>query len=165
MKIGEILTGNKSIDANSAPAKITAIGNNSQFTGNITFTGVLRISGTVKGNIEANDDHDAQLILDQNGLVEGDITAPNVLIKGEVNGNVHSSTQVEIDASALVTGNVYYDVLEMHGGSTVNGSLIRNMGKTAGLLEKKASKSTKTEDKTTTSSSFLQSIDKNDKPK
>ena len=53
----------------------------------------------------------------------------------------------------------------MHGGSTVNGSLIRNMGKTAGLLEKKASKSPKTEDKTTTSSSFLQSIDKNDKPK
>ena len=42
-----------------------------------------------------------------------------------------------IDASALVTGNVYYDILEMHGGATVNGSLIRNMGKTAGLIEKK----------------------------
>ena len=165
MKIGEILSGNKGIDASNTPAKITVIGNNSQFTGNITFTGTLKISGTVKGNIEANEDADAQLVLDQNGLVEGDITAPNVLIRGEVNGNVHSSTQVEIDASALVTGNVYYDVLEMHGGSTVNGSLIRNMGKTAGLLEKKASKTSKTEDNSPNSASFLQSIDKSDKTK
>ena len=165
MKIGEILSGNKGIDASNTPAKITVIGNNSQFTGNITFTGTLKISGTVKGNIEANEDADAQLVLDQNGLVEGDITAPNVLIRGEVNGNVHSSTQVEIDASALVTGNVYYDVLEMHGGSTVNGSLIRNMGKTAGLLEKKATKTVKTEDNSPNSASFLQSIDKNDKTK
>ena len=165
MKIGEILSGNKSMDMNASPAKTTAIGNNSTFTGNITFTGILKISGTVKGNIESNEDADAQIVLDQNGLVEGDITAPNVLIRGEVNGNVHSSSQVEIDASALVTGNVYYDVLEMHGGSTVNGSLIRNMGKTAGLLEKKATKSNNKEEDTTNSASFLQSIDKSDKTK
>ncbi len=168
MKIGEILSGNKSMDVSASPSKITTIGNNSTFTGNITFTGTLKISGTVKGNIESNEDADANLILDQNGIVEGDITAPNVLIRGEVNGNVHSSSQVEIDVSALVTGNVYYDVLEMHGGSTVNGSLIRNMGKTAGLLEKKATKSNNSnnkEENTTNSASFLQSIDKNDKTK
>ncbi len=165
MKIGEILSGNKAMDASASPSKITAIGNNSTFTGNITFTGILKISGTVKGNIESNEDADAQIVLDQNGLVEGDITAPNVLIRGEVNGNVHSSSQVEIDVSALVTGNVYYDVLEMHGGSTVNGSLIRNMGKTAGLLEKKAKKSANKEEDTPNSASFLQSIDKNDKTK
>ena len=47
MKIGEILSGNKGIDASNTPAKITVIGNNSQFTGNITFTGTLKISGTV----------------------------------------------------------------------------------------------------------------------
>ncbi len=168
MKIGEILSGNKSMDAKASPSKMTTIGNNSTFTGNITFTGTLKISGTVKGNIESNEDADANLILDQNGIVEGDITAPNVLIRGEVNGNVHSSSQVEIDVSALVTGNVYYDVLEMHGGSTVNGSLIRNMGKTAGLLEKKVTKSSNSnskEENTPNSASFLQSIDKNDKPK
>ena len=164
MKISEILKGREDIDT-SGSSKITVIGNNSQFNGSITFTGILKISGTIKGNIETNEDADAQVVLDQNGLVEGDITAPNVKLKGEVNGNVHSSTHVEIDSSALVTGNVYYDILEMHGGSTVNGSLIRNMGKTAGLLEKKANKNkdeTKAE-KPNNSSSFLQSIDKQDK--
>ena len=91
-----------------------------------------------------------------NGVVEGDVTAPVVILKGEVNGNVHSSAKIIIDASSLVTGNVYYDILEMHGGATVNGSLIRNMGKTAGLIEKKTENDAK-------SASFLQSIDKQEK--
>ena len=163
MKISEILKGREDIDTGGS-SKITVIGNNSQFNGSITFTGILKISGTIKGNIETNEDADAQVVLDQNGLVEGDITAPNVKLKGEVNGNVHSSTHVEIDSSALVTGNVYYDILEMHGGSTVNGSLIRNMGKTAGLLEKKANKNkdeTKAE-KSNNSSSFKAKIPQRD---
>ena len=120
------------------------------------FTQTLKISGTVKGNIESNDDSDAQVTVESNGVVEGDVTAPIVILKGEVNGNVHSSAKIIIDASSLVTGNVYYDILEMHGGATVNGSLIRNMGKTAGLIEKKTENDAK-------SASFLQSIDKQEK--
>ena len=116
--------------------KDTIIGANAQFTGNVVFTQKLRISGTVKGNVESNDDSDAEVLVDANGLVEGDLIAPTITLSGEVNGNVHSSAKIVIDASALITGNVYYDILEMHGGATVNGSLIRNMGKTAGLLEK-----------------------------
>ena len=140
--------------------KDTIIGANAQFTGNVVFTQKLRISGTVKGNVESNDDSDAEVLVDANGLVEGDLIAPTITIRGEVNGNVHSSAKIVIDASALITGNVYYDILEMHGGATVNGSLIRNMGKTAGLLEKKVESDSKNNDQ---SSSFLQSIDKKEK--
>jgi len=140
--------------------KDTIIGANAQFTGNVVFTQKLRISGTVKGNVESNDDSDAEVLVDANGLVEGDLIAPTITLRGEVNGNVHSSTKIVIDASALITGNVYYDILEMHGGATVNGSLIRNMGKTAGLLEKKVESDSKNNDQ---SSSFLQSIDKKEK--
>ena len=50
MGIGNILKG-KNLDTTSGAAKVTVIGNNSQFTGNITFTGTLKVSGTVKGNI------------------------------------------------------------------------------------------------------------------
>ena len=140
--------------------KDTIIGANAQFTGNVVFTQKLRISGTVKGNVESNDDSDAEVLVDANGFVEGDLIAPTITLRGEVNGNVHSSTKIVIDASALITGNVYYDILEMHGGATVNGSLIRNMGKTAGLLEKKVESDSKNNDQ---SSSFLQSIDKKEK--
>ena len=161
MGIGDILKG-KNMDSSTGSAKLTVIGSNAQFTGNVTFTGTLKVSGTIKGNVETTEDSDAEFILDQNGLVEGDITAPNVRLRGEVNGNVHSTSRVEIESSALVTGNVYYDVLEMHGGSTVNGNLIRNMGKTAGLLEKKAQKDKekKAESGEENNPNFLQSIDK-----
>ena len=161
MKITDIIgNGNSSDSMTGATGKDTVIGANAQFSGNVVFTQKLRVSGTVKGNIESNDDSDAEVLVDNNGLVEGDVIAPTVTLRGEVNGNVHSSTKIIIDASALITGNVYYDILEMHGGATVNGNLIRNMGKTAGLLEKKIESDSKNNDQ---SSSFLQSIDKKEK--
>ena len=157
MKITDIIgTNNPSDKSVAMSGKDTMVGVNAEFTGNIMFSQNLKISGTVKGNIDSNDDNDAQVLIDQSGVVEGDLTAPIVILKGEVNGNVHSTNKIVIDASALITGNVYYDILEMHGGATVNGSLIRNMGKTAGLLEK----TNENDDKST---SFLQSIDKQEK--
>lgn len=140
MKFKDIIgTNNKSVlkEVSNVSLKDTIVGSNAEFVGNITFSKILKISGTVKGNIESTEDGDAKIIIDEKGLVEGDVTAPVVILQGEVNGNVHSSTKMEIDATALITGNVYYDILEMHGGSTVNGNLIRNKGKTQGLLEKK----------------------------
>ncbi len=48
----------------------------------------------------------------------------------------------------------------MHGGATVNGSLIRNKGKTAGLLEKQAESESKTDLKQQQGQkSFIQSVD------
>jgi len=161
MKITDIIGSTDSAKKMTGMSgKDTIIGANAQFTGNVVFTQKLRVSGTVKGNVESNDDSDAEVLVDSNGLVEGDLIAPTITLRGEVNGNVHSSAKIIIDASALITGNVYYDILEMHGGATVNGSLIRNMGKTAGLLEKKVESDSKNSDQ---SSSFLQSIDKKEK--
>ena len=159
MKFKDIIgTNNKSVlkEVSTVSLKDTIVGMNAEFVGNLTFSKILKISGTVKGNIESTEDGDAKIIIDEKGLVEGDVTAPVIILQGEVNGNVHSSSKMEIDATALITGNVYYDILEMHGGSTVNGSLIRNKGKTAGLLEKKEGADEK-------NASFLQSIVPNKK--
>ena len=35
------------------------------------FSQNLKISWTVKGNIESNDDNDAQVVVDENGVVYG----------------------------------------------------------------------------------------------
>ena len=137
----------------------TAIGTNSEFVGNITFSKNLQISGTVKGNINASEEGDGKIVIDSKGIVEGDIVAPIILLQGEVNGNVRATSKIEIDATALVTGNVYYDILDMHGGATVNGSLIRNKGKTAGLLEKQSTSNTNKDAKT--APSYIKSADSN----
>ena len=61
--------------------KDTIIGANAQFTGNVVFTQKLRVSGTVKGNVESNDDSDAEVLVDTNGLVEGDLIAPTITLR------------------------------------------------------------------------------------
>ena len=154
--------GDKSVKSEviNGTAPDTAVGTNAEFCGNITFSKLLKISGSVKGNITASEEGDGKVIIDPKGLVEGDIVSPTILVQGECNGNVRSTAKIEIDASALITGNVYYDILDMHGGATVNGSLIRNKGKTAGLLEKQAESESKTDLKQQQGQkSFIQSVD------
>ena len=110
MNLKDIIgTNNKSVlkEVSNVSLKDTIVGSNAEFVGNLTFSKILKISGTVKGNIASTEDGDAKIIIDEKGLVEGDVTAPVIILQGEVNGNVHSSSKMEIDATALITGNVY----------------------------------------------------------
>ena len=73
--------------------------------------------------------------LKKNGIVEGDVYGDEVVIEGEVIGNVTGKKKITIKSSSFVSGNVYYDILDMNGGATVNGNLIRNKGKEPQKLE------------------------------
>ena len=71
MKITDIIgNGNTAQSMTGASGKDTVIGGNAQFTGNVVFTQKLKVTGTVKGNIECNDDSDGEVIVDNNGLIE-----------------------------------------------------------------------------------------------
>jgi cytoskeletal protein CcmA (bactofilin family) len=71
------------------------------------------------------------------------------VIEGEVVGNVSGKKEIKIENSAFISGNVYYDILDVQGGATINGNLIRNKGKEPQKLENK-------------SSAPVESIDKNE---
>ena len=75
------------------------------------------------------------LIIKKNGIVEGDVYGDEGVIEGEVIGNVTGKKKITIKSSSFVSGNVYYDILDMNGGATVNGNLIRNKGKEPQKLE------------------------------
>ena len=66
----------------------------------------------------------AMLVIKKNGIVEGDVHGDEVVIEGEVIGNVTGKKKITIKSSSFVSGNVYYDILDMNGGATVNGNLI-----------------------------------------
>lgn len=107
----------------SVSGATTLISQDTVIEGNIQFSGSLDIEGLVRGNIIAEPGKDALLRLVGKGRVEGDIRVPSVIINGEVQGDVHSSKQVELAANARVQGNVFYNLVEMAAGSEVNGSL------------------------------------------
>ncbi len=103
----------------------TLIGRQTQLTGDLHFSGGIRIDGTITGNVYATDDPRALLTLSEKGVIEGEVRVPNLIINGQINGNVYVSQHVELAPKALINGNVYYRYIEMNMGAEVNGQLIR----------------------------------------
>ena len=122
----------------------TIIGENTQVEGDVKFKGGLHIDGKIKGNVLADDDTDSILILSQEGLIEGEVRVPNVLVNGKVTGNVYASDRVELASQARIDGNVYYNLLEMEMGAAINGNLVHQGKKEKRLLEYRNSDSTDT---------------------
>ena len=100
------------------------IGAGTRVEGNVIFSGGLRVDGQVKGNIIAEDDKPGTLVVSEQAQVEGEIRVPHVVINGVVNGPVNSAEYVELQAKANVTGDVYYNTLEMQLGAVVQGRLV-----------------------------------------
>ncbi len=93
------------------------------------------MDGTIKGRVVAEEGSDAVVRLSEvGGEIVGDVVAPpHIIINGKVKGDVHASAHLELAEKAVVTGNVYYQLIEMAMGASVNGNLVRK-DETSGLL-------------------------------
>ena len=120
----------------SSDKNTTSVGENCTIDGDITFDKTIEIHGKITGTVKiAENCTTAMLISKKNGIVEGDVYGDEVVIEGEVIGNVTGKKKITIKSSSFVSGNVYYDILDMNGGATVNGNLIRNKGKEPQKIE------------------------------
>ncbi|MDO9151233.1 MAG: polymer-forming cytoskeletal protein [Methylotenera sp.] len=102
----------------------TLIGVDTRVEGNIHFSGGLRVDGTVIGAVAEPNDQPSTLILSELGRIEGAITASKVVINGAVIGPVKAAQYIELQTKARVTGDVYYNTLEMHTGAVIEGKLV-----------------------------------------
>ncbi|MAY00513.1 MAG: cell shape determination protein CcmA [Oceanospirillaceae bacterium] len=101
----------------------TLISSKTEITGDVKFTGGLHIDGVIKGNLLAEENSGAVIRVSDKGRVEGQIIAPNIIINGIVIGDVHAGEYIELAKKAQVTGDVYYQAMEMVMGAQVNGKL------------------------------------------
>lgn len=109
----------------SAGAKVdTIIGQQTQISGDLHFSGGLHIDGQVKGNVIADEGSASVLTVSEHGRIDGDVRVPNVFLNGSVNGDVRCEERIELAAKAKVNGDVYYNLIEMVMGAEVNGSLL-----------------------------------------
>jgi cytoskeletal protein CcmA (bactofilin family) len=107
------------------PGRIDSlIGRQTEFTGDVRFSGGLHVDGVIKGNVIADEDSDAVLTLSEHGSIRGQISVPQVVLSGAVSGDVYADRHVELTSSARINGDVYYGLIEMAMGAEVNGSLI-----------------------------------------
>lgn len=113
----------------------TLISRATKVIGDLHFTGELQLEGKVTGNIIAEDEKDAKVVIADTGVVEGEIRAPVVIVNGKVLGNIYSSKHLELAAKGNVTGTVHYHSIEMVKGAQVNGSMINKLQESASVLE------------------------------
>jgi len=104
------------------------IGAGTRVEGNVIFSGGLRVDGHVKGSIITEEGKAGTLVISEQAKVEGEIRVPHVVINGAVCGPVNSTEYVELQPKANVTGDVYYNALEMQLGAVVQGRLVHQDG-------------------------------------
>ena len=103
----------------------TLIGKDAHVQGGIKFTGVLKVDGHVQGDVISTDDS-ATLILDEQGLIEGEVRVPHkIMINGTVKGDIYAQGKIYLHNQAKVIGDVFYNLLEMEVGAIINGRMMR----------------------------------------
>jgi cytoskeletal protein CcmA (bactofilin family) len=109
------------------------IGSGTTIVGDITFSGGLRIDGTVRGAVRCVEGEKAgMLVISELGAVEGEVRTAHLVVAGRINGPVHASELVELQPKARVSGDVHYRALEMHNGAIVDGTLVYSPGENTG---------------------------------
>jgi cytoskeletal protein CcmA (bactofilin family) len=101
----------------------TLVGEGTVIHGELRFVEGLRIDGEVEGNVTAVGDGHSILVISEKARVNGKVTGGHVIINGTVNGPVESTQLLELQPKAVIVGEVRYEVLEMHQGATIDGSL------------------------------------------
>jgi cytoskeletal protein CcmA (bactofilin family) len=102
----------------------TLVGAATRIIGDVQFTGGFHVDGCVKGNVDAPADSGSTLSVSDGGIVEGSVAVPNVILNGTVKGDILAHERIELGATAKVTGNVYYGLIEMAIGAEINGKLV-----------------------------------------
>ena len=88
------------------------------FSGILNFEKPFLIRGKVSGEINAK----GLLVVDENAVVNADIDAPRVIIRGFVKGDVTATEKVEVTVTGRLQGNVNAPEIFLDTGCIFNGS-------------------------------------------
>jgi len=113
------------------------IGAGTTVDGDVTFSGGLRVDGTVNGNVTTANGETGTLVVSEQARIDGEIKVSHVVINGTVNGPIVADDFLELQAKAKVVGDISYRTLEMHLGAVVQGRLNHAEPGTASVVELK----------------------------
>jgi cytoskeletal protein CcmA (bactofilin family) len=94
------------------------IAKGTQVQGDIKTEGVLRVDGTLIGSIEST----GKLVVGPSGKIEGSITCASANISGTVKAKLIVKELLQLQASAVVNGEITVGKLAIEPGATFTGS-------------------------------------------
>lgn len=95
----------------------TILSSDMDFSGTLCFEKPFLIRGKVSGEINAT----GLLVIDENAVVNANINALRVLIRGQVKGDVTAVEKVEVTVTGKLAGNVTSPEIYMETGCIFNG--------------------------------------------
>src|SRR5512132_2332071 len=103
---------------------LSLIGAGMKIVGDIETSGVVKVEGTVEGNIR----NARQVLLGRQGEITGDIHARDVVLGGRVSGTIYASERVEVQGTASVHGDIQTKSIVVLEGARVNGAVKMDAG-------------------------------------
>lgn len=102
--------GNRKID--------TLIGHESLITGRLESAGTIRVDGKFEGDIITKSD----LVVGENGQVQGKIKAKNITVAGLIKGELEATGKLELAPNATVEGEAKMSLLVVEEGAVFQGN-------------------------------------------
>ena len=115
---------------------ISLLSRNVRIEGEIQGPENLHVEGYLKGAVSLSGD----IFIGNTGIVEADVEAKNIVIQGEVSGNVKAHKQLEIHPTGKLIGDCTAASIDIKEGAVFEGR--SNMIKSAGTAAGASSSST-----------------------
>ena len=106
--------------ADSARAEIAHIGKSVVVKGELSGSENLYLDGEVEGSIELHEHH---LTIGPNGKVRASVHARDIVVHGQLDGNVNGTERVELKKSSVLTGDIITKRIVIEDGAVFKGSV------------------------------------------
>jgi len=110
---------------NTASTSKNVLNSDVEIKGNLKFSGELTFDGKLDGEIHT----DGSLTLGDSAVINGNIGAQSVLVRGKVNGNINAKEKIEIKSKAELFGDIRATKLVIEEGVTFVGKTEVNPNK------------------------------------
>lgn len=101
------------------PDEVAFVGKDVEFKGVITYSGTVRIDGSLDGEIHT----DGGLLVGPEAVIKAKVSAGTVVCRGTITGDILAKNQIVLCAPAVVQGSLTTPVLSMEEGVVFNGTL------------------------------------------
>ncbi len=95
----------------------TIVGKDSEFRGEISVAGTVRIDGTLEGNVRAD-----WVVVGETGRIKGNIRSRGTVAGGSIEGNVDASEVTELKPGSNVCGEIRTSKLIVSEGAIFDGT-------------------------------------------
>jgi cytoskeletal protein CcmA (bactofilin family) len=107
------------------------LGKSAHVRGDLKAEGAFRVDGTVEGSVESK----SSIVIGESGVVRGDVKGRDVVVAGQVHGNIVCTGHLDIVASGRIEGDVDALSVRIETGGVFRGTSRMGGGKAAAASE------------------------------